>query len=728
MYVNLNGFLFILCPKQGEDPSRKRGRSGSIITEDVLDLWSISRPSPDSHGTKRIIAEEATPAEEEPAEGACTNVVLCPGSASGGGITQVENNTVHNIGRPEETCSFCTGRVWAAEFTGRHVGTGPKGYSICCGKGKVQLSLLRETPPELNELIRFGGTGFNVFFSKSRVYNNIFAFCSFGGNIDHSINNRKRPYVFRVCGRTYHSLGSLVPPNGRTPKFAQLYMYDGQEAVDHRVNFTGKTGEVDPTIVSILQEMLERENASVDMFKQVRERFTGVQPEQVRLRLFERRTSDGRFQNLPTTNDYEFADLVVDNDFTSTGDVVDEHKTTGLQHINDLHPSFMSVQYPLLFPFGEDGYRINIKHRNADNSEHEKDTVSMPEYYAFRAQYRIGEGHTLLLGGRLFLQFIVDALCSVERSRLLWVHIHQSIIRSDLYNNIVDSLRRGDIDATEVGRRVILPSSFTGGYRYICVHGGVSEAGLPHAHIVLWLAAADKLLTPEDIDNVISAEIPDKIADPEGYKAVTQLMMHGPCGEANPKCPCMFNGRCTKLYLKPFSDNTIIDVDSYALYRRRDTKVTVECKNIQLEYIDKGPDTATTRLEKGPQQPPTKNAGSSTLKSSDSDEVNNYLSCRCVSAAEACWRLFEFPIHHREPFVQRLYFHLENEQEVRFRDNETLPEVVRMVDPDGTMFIQWMLKNRYDALGQDLTLLNTQQSSDGMELLNDGFAENKMLM
>ncbi|KAL8121432.1 hypothetical protein AgCh_018235 [Apium graveolens] len=700
---------------RGEDPSRKRGRSGGIITEDVLDPRSISRPSPESHGTKTagIIAEEVAPA----------------------------------------------GKKRHAIFA--QPGYGPpnlQGYSICCGKGKVQLPLLHETPPELNELIRFGGTGFNVFFSKSR------------------------------------------------------------EAVDHWVNFTRKTGEVDPTIVSILEEILECENTLVNIFKQVRERFAGVQPEQVRLRLFERRTSDGRFQNLPTANDYEFAGLVVDNDFVSSRDVVAEHRTTGLQHISDLHPSFMSLQYPLLFPFGEDGYRINIKHRNADNSEREKDTVSMREYYAFRAHYRIGEGHTLLLDGRLFLQFIVDAWCSVERSRLLWVHRHQSIIRSDLYNNIIDSLRRGDVDATEVGRRVILPSSFTGGYRYmqqnfqdslaVCKEYGhpdlfitftcnpkwveIQEAvqssgshdasvrpdivarvfklkldamlndftkkhvlgrvlavvytvefqkrGLSHAHIVLWLAAADKLLTPEDIDNVISAEIPDKIADPEGYKSVSQLMMHEPCGEANPKCPCMFNGRCTKLYPKPFSDNTIIDVDGYALYRRRDTKVTVECKNIQLDnrhvvpyhrgllvkyqghinvewcnrslsikylvkYIGKGPDTATTRLEKGPQQPPTQNAGSSTLKSSDSDEVNNYLSCRYVSAAEACWRLFEFPIHHREPFVQRLYFHLENEQEVRFRDNETLPEVVRRVDPDGTMFIQWMLNNRYDELGQDLTFI-----------------------
>nr|XP_017256445.1 PREDICTED: uncharacterized protein LOC108226004 [Daucus carota subsp. sativus] len=124
-----------------------------------------------------------------------------------------------------------------------------------------------------------------------------------------------------------------------------------------------------------------------------------------------------------------------------------------------------------------------------------------------------------------------------------------------------------------------------------------------------------------------------------------------------------------------------------------------------FKYIGKGPDTVTILLESHGTQAPTTDIPSSSVKKLCVDEVKNYLSCRYVSAAESCWRLFEFPIHHREPFVQRLYFHLENEQEVRFRDNETLPEVVRRVDPDGTMFIQWMLNNRNDELGRDLTFI-----------------------
>ncbi|KAL8134020.1 hypothetical protein AgCh_009191 [Apium graveolens] len=59
----------------------------------------------------------------------------------------MESNMILDLGRQEDTCGYCTAMVWSAEYTGRHVGSGPKGYSIYCGKGKVQLPLLREPPP-----------------------------------------------------------------------------------------------------------------------------------------------------------------------------------------------------------------------------------------------------------------------------------------------------------------------------------------------------------------------------------------------------------------------------------------------------------------------------------------------------------------------------------------------------------------------------------------------------
>ncbi|KAL8143444.1 hypothetical protein V2J09_016476 [Rumex salicifolius] len=53
------------------------------------------------------------------------------------------------------------------------------------------------------------------------------------------------------------------------------------------------------------------------------------------------------------------------------------------------------------------------------------------------------------------------------------------------------------------------------------------KRGLPHAHIVVFLEKSAKLHDPDDIDLVISTEIPDTIHDPHLF------MLHGPCGSFN---------------------------------------------------------------------------------------------------------------------------------------------------------------------------------------------------
>jgi len=47
-----------------------------------------------------------------------------------------------------------------------------------------------------------------------------------------------------------------------------------------------------------------------------------------------------------------------------------------------------------------------------------------------------------------------------------------------------------------------------------------------------------------------------------------------------------------------------------------------------------------------------------------------------LSAGEASWRIFGFELQHREPSVQRLQFHLENEQVVVFPDSADLDKIV----------------------------------------------------
>lgn len=76
------------------------------------------------------------------------------------------------------------------------------------------------------------------------------------------------------------------------------------------------------------------------------------------------------------------------------------------------------------------------------------------------------------------------------------------------------------------------------------------KRGLPHAHMLIWLHPNDRPKTTEQIDKMVSAEIPDPSIDPVGYEAVKNYMIHGPCGTDCVNSPCMVKGRCIKHFPK----------------------------------------------------------------------------------------------------------------------------------------------------------------------------------
>ena len=75
----------------------------------------------------------------------------------------------------------------------------------------------------------------------------------------------------------------------------------------------------------------------------------------------------------------------------------------------------------------------------------------------------------------------------------------------------------------------------------------------------------DKCPSLADIDSIITAEIPDPHEDPIAYEDVKQFMMHGPCGYANPRSPCMVNDKCTKYFPKKIYEETTIDEEGFPI-------------------------------------------------------------------------------------------------------------------------------------------------------------------
>ncbi|GFW35090.1 helitron_like_N domain-containing protein [Trichonephila clavipes] len=216
------------------------------------------------------------------------------------------------------------------------------------------------------------------------------------------------------------------------------------------------------------------------------------------------------------------------------------------------------------------------------------------------------------------------------------------------------------------------------------------KRGLPHAHILVWLI---NKITPDQIDQIISAEIPDKHIDPNLFDVVTKNMIHGPCGAFNNNSPCMSDGKCTKRYPRKLVSDTITGNDGYPLYRRRSVEnggksVVLKVRNIDIEvdnrwivpyspllsktfkahinveccnsvksikyickYVNKGSDMAVFGI--GNVAAPL-------------DEINQYQLGRYISSTEVVWRILSFPIHERHPTVVHLAVHLENGQRVYF--------------------------------------------------------------
>ncbi|XP_021986751.1 uncharacterized protein LOC110883256 [Helianthus annuus] len=394
----------------------------------------------------------------------------------------------------------------------------------------------------------------------------------------------------------------------------------------------------------------------------------------------------------------------------------------------------------------------------------------------------------------------------IESERLNYIRFQQKHLRSETYENLQKLNNQGTNDLSNTGIRVVLPSSFTGGSRYmqqnyldamaICkwfgypdffitvtcnpkwpeikrylrdtsinpedrpdilcrlfkikldsitkdlkdkkIFGELSAAvytvefqkrGLPHAHICIFLKPESKLLSIDHLDKFVSAEIPDKMEDPSLYALVSEFMIHGPCGNANPNCPCMVDSRCSKNYPKKFNPETTTDADGFPVYRRRDNGNTIIKSKVQLDnrsvvpyspvllkryqahinvewcnqagsikylfkYINKGADRASLVVS---------NRDGIENEEKAKDEIKAYYDCRYVSACEASWRKFANEVHYRFPPVMRLPFHLEGQQHVVFGAEDDIEVVLEKPSVSSSIFLKWFEMNINDEEARKLT-------------------------
>ena len=336
-------------------------------------------------------------------------------------------------------------------------------YNNCCKAGKVFIEPFKKPPEFLRELIDFSGPPRSkVFIEKIRRYNCLFAFTSMGATIDRSVNNGGGPNIFKVSGSICHRLGSLLPEPGNAPKFAELYIYHGGDEVDNQIQALNKDdkieGGLDKDIVKGLQIMLNTHNSLVKKFRMAKQVLEENEFANVSIRIVVPGPLDGPQFNLPSTD--ELACLVFDELTLETPrrDIIIRGRGPELQRISSLHPAYMSLQYPLLFPYGQRGFHLGAKYnRVGDFDPTKRQNMTMQEFYCFCSHYKEGHENPYLSYGLLSDQAIVDSRACIDESRLHFILLSNDDLRSDSMQGLVDAVGAGHMDGSEIGKKIYCP-------------------------------------------------------------------------------------------------------------------------------------------------------------------------------------------------------------------------------------------------------------------------------
>ena len=366
----------------------------------------------------------------------------------------------HDLGRMDQICVECGALHWLME---RSTAPGSSNarplFSMCCGNGDIRLPAIAPPPAQLSYFFTEPTSEAQRFRENIRQYNTALAFTSLGVKVDDTVNTGGGgPPTFRIHGELRHQLGSLLPRDGERPVYAQLYIYDPHTALDHRMH--RNTG-LNTHTMQRLQDLILGNHRWATTFKNASEVFEQTECRDVSIQLTVNRNCDQRRYNLPTSD--EIAVIVPGDGTQSHGyrDIVVHLQDGPLRRISDGSAIYECLQYPLLFIYGEDGYHYDLQ-----MSPTKEDRLSQTDYVAYRIQHRPGEFSLLLRAGRLFQQYLVDMWAAADQNRLNYLRHHQQDIRASLYSGLADAIDR-DVDLNDIGQRFILPSSYTGGPRYM---------------------------------------------------------------------------------------------------------------------------------------------------------------------------------------------------------------------------------------------------------------------
>ena len=275
-----------------------------------------------------------------------------------------------DFGRMSVICNHCRGLHWLEERITSYPSTkrNPM-FNTCCNQGDVILPFMQQLPPLLHSLYNDDTSLARHFRTHIRKYNSALAFASFKYQTDQRVRGGLQ--CFQIHGALYHLAGPLQPAANVRPQFAQVFLYDPEDAIEQlRIRPGGHalSEAIEIVLFQQLLEMLHNCNPFIAIYRTVHERMqeaiANVPAEQLqvilnpRMELICATGADRRRHNVPIANEIA---IIIPDEYGIAGhrDIVLAHRNIAnqshYQTINSNHAAYTPLHYTLLVPYGEHG-------------------------------------------------------------------------------------------------------------------------------------------------------------------------------------------------------------------------------------------------------------------------------------------------------------------------------------------------------------------------------------
>ena len=256
------------------------------------------------------------------------------------------------------------------------------------------------------------------FIENIRQYNSAMAFASFGAKLAN--HSGYGPYCFKIHGSIYHQTGSLQPPAGQAPSYSQLYIIEGDKAVECRLKNNTNQNCLRNTM-ELLTETLNRVNPYAFAYRRMKDVYAQTCSEAAlsntllpQVTMYIRRGNDSRRYKEPMHDEVAAIFVGENGEPPHDRDIAIYPENSPPRNMPYTSPNADPMVYPILFPYGDLGWAPGLKHQS-EHSTKKRNTVSLLQFYSYKLAAK-SVFNPIFYAGKLFQQNILNpnSICMID--------------------------------------------------------------------------------------------------------------------------------------------------------------------------------------------------------------------------------------------------------------------------------------------------------------------------